>query len=163
MPNLESVNGIVVMGSWNTDGGVSRHTTPLVEWLRYRGYKVKVFTHYQETPFGMPLEVKDEDFVTRCYTTEGKHIPGLNPFNFNPLLEAIEQEGYNIFLAEDLGMLPMKELLEVFPRIKKKTKAILLNHDNEPKPNDSIFWKFDITIMNQNLMIVFFGNSIGMQ
>jgi hypothetical protein len=77
------------------------------------------------------------------YTTKGKPIPGLNSFNFNPLLDAIEKEGYNIFLAEDLGMLPMKELLEVFPRIKKKAKTILLNHDNEPKPNDSIFWKFN--------------------
>ena len=143
MPNLESVNGIVVMGSWNTDGGVSRHTTPLIEWLHSQGYRVKVFTHYKKSPFGMPLNVKDEDFVTRCYTTEGKPIPGLNSFNFNPLLDAIEKEGYNIFLAEDLGMLPMKELLEVFPRIKKKAKTILLNHDNEPKPNDSIFWEFD--------------------
>ena len=143
MPNLESVNGIVIMGSWNTDGGVSRHTKPLVEWLCSQGYKVKVFTHYKKSPHGMPLNVKDEDFVTRCYTTEGKRVPGLNSFNFNPLLDAIEQEGYNIFLAEDLGMLPMKELVEVFPRIKKKAKTILLNHDNEPKPNDSIFWKFN--------------------
>lgn len=143
MSDLESVNGIVIMGSWNTDGGVSRHTTPIVEYLRSSGYRVKVFTHYKKSPFGMPLNVKDEDFVTRCYTTEGKRVPGLNSFNFNPLLDAIEKEGYNIFLAEDLGMLPMKELLEVFPRIKKKAKTILLNHDNEAKPNDSIFWKFN--------------------
>ena len=143
MSDLESVNGIVVMGSWNTDGGVSRHTTPLVEWLRSQGYKVKVFTHYRKTPHGMQLNVKDEDFVTRCYTTEGKQVHGLNSFDSKPLLNAIEQEGYNIFLAEDLGMLPMKELLEVFPRIKEKAQTILLNHDNEPKPNDSIFWKFN--------------------
>jgi len=50
MPNLESVNGIVVMGSWNTDGGVSRHTTPLIEWLHSQGYRVKVFTHYKKSP-----------------------------------------------------------------------------------------------------------------
>jgi len=143
MSDLESVNGVVIMGSWNTDGGVSRHTTPLVEWLCSQGYRVKVFTHYKESPHGIPLNVKDEDFVTRCYTTEGKRVPGLNSFNFNPLLDAIEKEGYNIFLAEDLGMLPMKELLEVFPRIKEKAQTILLNHDNEPKPNDSIFWKFN--------------------
>jgi len=143
MSDLESVNGVVIMGSWNTDGGVSRHTTPLVEWLCSQGYRVKVFTHYKESPHGIPLNVKDEDFVTRCYTTEGKRVPGLNSFNFNPLLDAIEKEGYNIFLAEDLGMLPMKELLEVFPQIKEKAQTILLNHDNEPKPNDSIFWKFN--------------------
>ncbi len=58
MPNLESVNGIAVMGSWNTDGGVSRHTTPLIEWLHSQGYRVKVFTHYKKSPFGMPLNVK---------------------------------------------------------------------------------------------------------
>ena len=143
MSDSESISGIAVMGSWNTDGGVSRHTTPIVEYLRSQGYRVKVFTHYKETPHGVPLDVEDEDFVTRCYTTEGKRIPGFESFDPDPLLNVIEHEGYNIFLAEDLGMLPMKELLEVFPRIKKNAKAILLNHDNEPKPSNSLFWKFD--------------------
>ena len=143
MSDSGSIHGIVVMGSWNSDGGVSRHTTPIVEYLRSQGYRVKVFTHYKETPHGMPLDVGDEDFVTRCYTTEGRQIPGFEPFDSRPLLDAIEREGYNIFLAEDLGMLPMKELLEVFPYIKRKAKTILLNHDNEPKPSDSLFWKFD--------------------
>jgi mannosylglycerate hydrolase len=134
---------IAVMGSWNTDGGVSRHTMPLVEWLRSQGYEVKVFTHYRQWPHGRPLDVEDEDFVTRCYTTEGKKIKGLESFNPEPLLRAIEQEGYNIFLAEDLGQLPMEELYSIFPRIKARAKTVLLNHDNKPKPDDSIFWKFD--------------------
>ena len=46
-------------------------------------------------------DVEDEDFVTRSYTTQGKEIKGLKSFDSEPLLKAIEEEGYNIFLAED--------------------------------------------------------------
>lgn len=134
---------IIIMGSWNTDGGVSRHTTPLVEWLIEHGYKIKVFTHHKECTHGYPLDVEDEEFVYRCFTLPGKKIPRRTSFDAELLLNTVEQEGYNIFLAEDLGMLPMEELLEVFPRIKAKTKTILLNHDNIAKPDDSPFWKFE--------------------
>lgn len=134
---------IAVMSSWNTDSGVSRHITPLIEGLRSQGYEVKIFSHYKEFPHGQPLNVEDEAFVTRCYTTEGKKIKGFKSFNSKPLLRAIEEEGYSIFLVEDLGQLPMVELLKIFPRIKAKAKTILLNHDNKPKPNNSPFWKFE--------------------
>lgn len=134
---------IIIMGSWNTDGGVSRHTTPLVEWLIEHGYKIKVFTHHKECTHGYPLDVEDEEFVYRCFTLPGKKIPRRTSFDAELLLNTVEQEGYNIFLAEDLGMLPMEELLEVFPRIKGGTKTILLNHDNIAKPDDSPFWKFE--------------------
>ncbi|MCK4543591.1 MAG: glycosyltransferase [Spirochaetales bacterium] len=134
---------IIIFGSWNTDGGVSRHTTPVAEWLMEQRYDIKVFTHYRECTLGYPLDVEDEAFVHRCFTYSGKDIPGRTPFNPELLLKAVEEEGYNIFLAEDLGILPMEGLLEVFPRIKAKAKTILLNHDNKPKPDDSPFWKFD--------------------
>jgi len=134
---------IIIMGAWNTDGGVSRHTMPLVEWMIAHDYNIKVFTHYNECAHGYPLDVEDEDFVYRCFTLSGKKIPAKVSFGTELLLNTVEQEGYNIFLAEDLGMLPMEKLLEVFPRIKAKTKTILLNHDNIAKPDDSPFWKFD--------------------
>ncbi|MBU4444941.1 glycosyltransferase [bacterium] len=134
---------IAMMGSWNTDGGVSRHTTPIVEWLRDHCYDVKVFTHYRKSAHGYPLNVKDEDFVYRCFTASGMEIEGLNSFNVDPLLQAVENEGYNIFMAEDLGLLPIEKLLEIFSRIKAKSKTVLLNHDNTPKPKESPFWKFD--------------------
>ncbi len=134
---------IIIMGSWNTDGGVSRHTTPVAEWLMEWGYDVKVFTHYRECTLGYPLDVEDEDFLHRCFTYSGKKIPGKISFDSELLLKAIEEEGYNIFLAVDLGILPMEGLLEVFPRIKARAKTILLNHDCKPKPDDSPFWKFD--------------------
>ena len=134
---------IIIMGSWNTDGGVSRHTTPVGEWLIGREYEIKVFTHYKECPHGYPLDVEDEDFVHRCFTASGKKIPGRTTFDSELLLKAVEEEGFNIFLAEDLGILPMEELLAIFPRIKAGAKTILLNHDNSPKPDDSPFWKFD--------------------
>jgi hypothetical protein len=100
---------IAVMSSWNTDGGVSRHATPLVEWFRSHGYAVKVFTHYKESPHGMPLKIPDEEFVCRIYSTRDRsdERKRLDPA---PLLKSVSAEGYNVFLAEDLGTLPMQEL-----------------------------------------------------
>lgn len=134
---------LVIMGSWNTDGGVSRHTTPIAEWLIEQGYEVKVFTHYKESTHGYPLDVADEDFVIRCFTASGEGYPEKVLFNPAPLLKTVEEQGYNIFLAEDLGTLPMEGLLKVFPRIKARAKTILLNHDNAPKSANSPFWRFD--------------------
>ncbi|RLE85897.1 MAG: glycosidase [Thermoprotei archaeon] len=133
---------IAFIGSWGTDGGVSRHLTPIVEWLRSQKYEVKVFTHYKEAPHGMPLNIEDEDYVVRCYTTQGRKIKELKAFNSEPILRALK-EGYNVFIIEDLGMLPMEDLLEIFPRVKAGAKVLLVNHDNKPKPNDSLFWKFE--------------------
>jgi|GEM_PF-191161 predicted GH43/DUF377 family glycosyl hydrolase len=133
---------IAVMGSWNTDGGVSRHATPIVEWLRDHGYHVRVFTHYREAPHGRPLDVEDEWFVTRCYATAGREVEGLPPLDPEPLIKAIEEEGINLLLLEDLGMLPCEQILKILPDIKSRgVKVALLNHDNKPKPKDHIFWK----------------------
>jgi len=133
---------IAIMGSWNTDGGVTRHTVPVVEWLRDQGYYVRVFTHYREAPHGRPLDVGDEEFVTRCYTTAGREVDGLKPFDPEPLLRAIDEEGVNVLLLEDLGMLPCEGLIGILPQIKSRgVKIALLNHDNKPKPKDHIFWK----------------------
>ena len=134
---------IAVMSSWNTDGGVTRHITPICEWLIEKGNDIKVFSHYRETSHGYPLDLEDEEFVIRCYTYSGKDVPGLNPLDSTPLLRAIEEEGYNIFLVEDLGILPMEQLLKVYQRIRYKAKTVLVNHDNVPKPDDSLFWKFE--------------------
>ena len=142
MRKVDEIKGIIFMSSWNTDGGVTRHATPVVNWLVENGYRIKVLTHYRETPHGFNLDVEDEEFVERCYTLEGKKFGDLTPLKIEPIVSALE-EGYNVFVAEDLGMLPMRQLLEIFPEIKKKAKTVLINHDNIPKPGDSVFWKFD--------------------
>ncbi len=54
-PTKSCLNGgsrlkIAMMGSWNTDGGVCRHTTPVIEWLRSEGFEVSVLTHYSRKP-----------------------------------------------------------------------------------------------------------------
>ena len=139
---MDKIKGIIFMSSWNTDGGVTRHATPVVNWLIENGYRIKVLTHYRETPHGFNLNVEDEEFVERCYTLEGKELKNLPPLNIKPIISALE-EGYNVFVAEDLGMLPMRQLLEIFPKIKERAKTVLINHDNIPKPKNSIFWKFD--------------------
>ena len=109
---------IAIMGSWNTDGKVTRHITPLVEWLRDQGYYVRVFTHYRETSHSRePLDPK-------------------------PLLRAIEEERVNMLLLEDLGTPPCWQIVEILTQIRSQgVKIALLNHDNKPRPKGHIFWR----------------------
>ena len=134
---------IAIMGSINTDGGVSHYTLPLDEGLRSLGCDVTVFTHYRESPHGKPLEVEDESHIIRCYTTEGKEREGFKPWDREVIQARFERENFDILLVEDFGEFPMEEAAEYFAEIKEttKTKIYLFNHDNVAKPGDSIFWK----------------------
>lgn len=69
-------------------------------------------------------------------------MPGLPMLDFRPIFKALN-ENYNFFVVQDLGMLPCKELLACWPKIRSRAKVILINHDNKPKPKHHIFWQFD--------------------
>jgi len=127
---------IAMMGAWNTDSGASIHAELIGrEWVKM-GIDLKVFTFYRHAFHGMAFTRKeDEDYVSRCFTVQGFPEPHMDTA---PFLE----NDYDIFVAQDLGMLPREQLLDIFPYIKKKAKTINVIHDGElsTKPN---FFKFD--------------------
>ena len=55
-----------------------------------------------------------------------------------PILEA----DFDIFVVQDLGMLPMDHLLDIFPQIQKKAKMVSVVHDGELSRKPEYF-KFD--------------------
>ena len=126
---------IAMMSAWNTDSGVSVHAELIGrEWVKM-GHQLQVFTFYHSDFHGTAIVAEDEDYVVRCFTTSGCVNPYLDP---RPILSA----DYDVFVVQDLGMLPQDELAKIFHRIRKKASTITIIHDSGPSPDPS-FYQFD--------------------
>ena len=118
--------------------GQSAHAEPLgYAWLA-KGHELKIFA-----PAGldMPLRYRqDEPFVRRCYIQDiwGQRERSDYFFDPHPFLE----EDYHIFLVEMMYLMPMPELLEIFPHIKKKAKTVLVVHEMG-LPDSPYWYRFD--------------------
>jgi len=102
------------------------------------GHELKVFA-----PAGMDLSLiyqKDEAFVRRCYMQDiwGERNRSDYFFDPRPFLE----EDYDIFLVEMPAIMPMPELLSIFPQIKEKAKTVHVVHETG-LPKDLNWYKFD--------------------
>lgn len=137
---------IALMTLWNTTGGPSIHAELVArEWIKM-GHKVTVFSNYASDFPHMwnvngilyPHEVlvrEDESFVIRNFT-----IPSWtsrSQFDVDPLLKA----DYDILVVENLELLPMRELLEVFPKIRERAKTVLIIHEGR-MPRNPYFYRF---------------------
>jgi glycosyltransferase involved in cell wall biosynthesis len=129
---------IALMTRWNIPSGQSAHAEPIGYILLRMGHELKVFA-----PAGldMPLRYReDETFVYRCYIQDiwGQRERSDYFFNQRPFLE----EDYEIFVVEMMYLMPMAELLEIFPSIKKKAKTVLVVHE-VGLPQSPYWYKFD--------------------
>ncbi len=127
-----------MMTRWNVPSGQSSHADPLGRaWLEM-GHEVKVFA-----PAGMDLSLvyqQDEPFVRRCYMQDIWGERERSDFFFDP--RPFLEEDYEIFLVEMAAIMPMPELLRIFPKIKRKSKTILVVHETG-LPEDPNWYKFD--------------------
>jgi hypothetical protein len=129
---------IAMMTRWNVPSGQSAHAEPIGRaWLEM-GHHLVVLA-----PAGMDIPLKyrdDEHFVQRCYMQDIWGERGRNDYFFNP--QPFLEEDYEIFLVEMVEIMPMPELLEIFPQIRKKAKTVLVVHETG-LPSDSNWYKFD--------------------
>lgn len=129
---------IAMMTRWNVPSGQSSHAEPIGRaWLQM-GHELKGFA-----PGGMDLSLlyqQDEPFIRRCYLQDiwGERQRSDFFFDSRPFLE----EDYAIFLVEMAAIMPMPELLEIFPKIKRKAKTVHVVHETG-LPNDPNWYKFD--------------------
>lgn len=129
---------IAMMTRWNVPSGQSSHAEPVVRgWLK-SGHDVKVLA-----PAGMDLTLmydRDEPFVHRCYTMDiwGERERYDYFFDPKPFLE----DDHSAFVVEDAEIMPMPELLELFPQIKQKAKTIFVVHE-VGLPDNPNWYKFD--------------------
>ena len=126
---------IAMMSAWNEDSGASTHAELIGrEWVKM-GHDLKVFSFFTHDFHGTAIVGKDEDYVVRCFTTSACEHPYLYP---RPILE----EYFDIFVAQDLGMLPKDCLGKIFHHIQRKSCTLTVVHDNGPSPDPS-FYQFD--------------------
>ena len=126
---------IAMMSAWNEDSGVSIHAELIGrEWVKM-GHDLKVFSFFTHDFHGTAIVGKDEDYVVRCFTTSGADSPYLDP---RPILQA----DFEIFITQDLGMLPKDCLGKIFHHIQRKANTVTVIHDNRPS-GDPSFYQFE--------------------
>jgi len=128
---------IAMIGSWNADSGASVHAELVGKKWVEKGIDLKIFTFYRHSFHGTAITKKieeEEDYVTRCFTVYNAPKPEMN---IVPILKS----DFDIFVAQDLGMIPMQHLLSIFSEVRKKAKTVNVIHDGElsAKPE---FFKF---------------------
>ena len=114
---------IAMMSAWNTDSGVAVHAEPLGRvWIKM-GHKLTVFTFIKDDFHGEGFTGEDEDYVIRCFGTQ-EHTNFLDP---RPILTS----DFDIFVVQDLRMLPVEQLARIFPLIKQRARTIHIVHENK--------------------------------
>jgi len=115
---------IAMMTPWNVACGVSIHAELIGrEWVK-AGHELKVFAPKEEDK--LPT-ARDEPFVRRCYSRGKDFQGGLKGLwlDSEPLLKS----DYEVFVAQNLELLPVRELAKIFPEIRSKAITILVIHE----------------------------------
>ena len=123
------------MGGWNTDSGASLHSELIGRPWVGDGHDLRVLTFYKDNFHGTQITGEDEDYVVRCFTTSVADPPRLDP---RPFLT----NNYEVFVVEDLGMLPKDLLARIYHRIHKKAVSVNIIHDGK-LTEDPSFYQFD--------------------
>jgi hypothetical protein len=123
---------ITMMTRWNIPCGVSLHAELVGrEWVRM-GHDLQVLAPVERE--GYQCDV-DEPYVKRCYTLRNK--PG---YLFDP--KAFLKQDCDVFVVQNLEILPMEDLFKIYPLIKDNAKTVFVVHEGKP-PKDAIFYQFD--------------------
>lgn len=125
---------IGMMSAWNTDSGVAVHAEPIGRAWVTMGHKLTVFTFIRDDFHGEGFTGNDEDYVIRCFGTQ-EHTNFLDP---RPILTT----DFDIFVVQDLRMLPVEKLAKVFGLIKQRAKTVHIVHENK-LPEEAWFYQFD--------------------
>lgn len=122
---------IAMMSAWNQDAGPSICAELIGrEWVSM-GHKLEVFSFIEEDLHGTCIVGKDEDYVIRCFGKSGFLDP-----------RSILRSDFEIFITQDLGMLPKDGLGKIFHHIRKKGKTVNVIHDGKLS-SDPAFYQFE--------------------
>ena len=123
---------IAMMSRWNIPCGVSLHAELIGRaWVKM-GHDLQVLAPVEWEGYQCDA---DELYVKRCYTLRNK--PGYF-FDPKPFLE----QDCDVFVVQNLEILPMEDLIKVYPLIREKAKTVFVVHEGKP-PKDTIFYEFD--------------------
>jgi len=126
---------IVMMSRWNTPCGVSLHAELVGRAWVEMGHDLKVLAPVEWENYRTQ---SDEPYVERCYRLPQPERKEASFFDPKPFIET----QCDVFVVQNLEILPMKELLEIYPIIKSRSKTVFVVHEGRP-PKDPLFYKFD--------------------
>ena len=120
---------------WNVPCGVAVHAEPVGRaWLEM-GHDLKVFAPVE---WEAPQTQEDEPYVVRCYRLDSgwRKKEG---FFFDPV--PFIEDSSDVFVVQNLELMPMPELLQIYPIIRERAKTVLVVHEGDP-PKDPDFYRF---------------------
>jgi len=122
---------IAMMTPWNTSCGVAMHAELIGrEWVKM-GHELKVLAPIERET--QPVTGKDEPYVARCYTMDREFIKGiLKPLSLDP--RPFLDLDYDLFIVQNLELMPMHELLKLWPNIREKASTVLVIHEGYLPP-----------------------------
>ena len=122
---------IVMMTRWNIPCGVSLHAELVGrEWVKM-GHDLRILAPMERDGYQCD---KDEPYVKRCYTLRNKPGYFFDPKSF--LMDAVD-----IFVVQNLEILPMEDLFEIYPFIKERAITLFVVHEGKP-PKNPDFYRF---------------------
>lgn len=126
---------IAMMTRWNIPCGVSLHAELIGREWAGMGHALRVLAPVEQEGYQCDA---DELYVKRCYVLR-KHRDK-EDFFFDP--KPFTEQDYDVFVVENLEILPMEDLFKVYPFIRERAKTVSVVHEGKP-PRDSIFYAFD--------------------
>jgi len=126
---------IGMMAPWNVADGAALHAELVGrEWVKM-GHELTVLAPIEERP----ILGQDEPFVVRCYRVDTSPLKGLRPLflDRHPFLA----RGYDLFVVHSLTIMPMAELLKLWPQIKARARTMLVFHESGLPPYPD-FYRF---------------------
>lgn len=126
---------ITMMSRWNIPCGVSLHAELIGRAWVEMGHNLQVLAPVEWEGYQCD---KDESYVRRCYRLPKSDRKEGYFFDPNPFLH-IEGE---VFVVQNLEILPMEDLLRIYPAIREKAKTIFVVHEGKP-PKDPTFYQFE--------------------
>jgi len=127
---------IGMMTRWNVPCGVAAHAEPLGRAWVEMGHQLRVFAPIE---WNTLQTQEDEPYVTRCYRLNSGWRDW-EEFFLNP--QPVLEEDYDVFVVQNLELMPMPELFQIYPKIRERAKTVLIIHEGKA-PTDPQFYNFE--------------------
>jgi len=126
---------IAMMSRWNIPCGVSLHAELVGRAWVEMGYDLQVLAPVEWENYKSDV---DEPYVKRCYRLPKSDRKEGYFFDSKSFAETEA----DIFVVQNLEILPMEDLLKTYPSIREKSKTVFVVHEGKP-PKDPVFYQFE--------------------
>lgn len=98
------------------------------------GHRLVVLAPIEE---GKPQTAPDEPYVLRCYTVDRNRVKGFKPLFLDPA--PFMELSYDVVVVQNLEIMPMKELLHIWPEVRSRAATVLVLHEGYVPPYEEFY------------------------